>query len=824
MSYSTSAEFYIRTFTPEDLQKAIKIAKEYAGIQLSTTCYDDGLAADTTHIYMDDALPLLSDLIYAIMAEVPNCLILYDVTGFESVVGMTDYYAGAKFPGEKEEICLWSHDLGEEEDYYDEEDDEYCEGTSGADYDEDDECYEETRNACFEKSLKSIKDVFSYIERTGAKVSERQAFDIFNIFEKGDVFDSRSENWGMENLVLTELPKIIPIEGTAYEGRNERIEKVEVGDRLILEADYDNEFYDPVAIEVLNDKKESLGYLVEKTDCELEDLAKVLNKVEASVESVTPLSARRKNAKYALLDVKIVLKEHEKNILNFTQCQKETSYGNSVAITGQFVNGGTVDLEVTGKRIDDIENQSDDELPRFEEIADIASNKKREAMQQRLLQLSEQRKQCAAKERDSEVKTYIQQLKTRAEKNYNKLITALEKRQNIMSQQSFESLLDPKLLKHFSLMEEDVQEYGNYIGRMVSEVMEKFLDVYEETSSTILYDMISTTEEAIDDVNDFRVDFEDVGGYLEYEWSETCGYELLKQNLQNMKQSLEQANDSQKWSSAQEEEYERLEYALNNDIAEEDVDKHKTYFAGCGRMGTAKTEAEYKEAVQLFKQIPGYLDADELKEKSEQAGKRAKELENAQRRYSAAQYKMETVKKSYDEQLLLASEQEKICNNLAEEVAKKRETCPEDKQSIEEKYGLEIARVNEKIQVCSGNIKCLSKEVAQASEELSELPFFSMGKKKELQSRIVTLNAQCDNEKQHSKLLENEKDNLIKNRESMLDKLAQEVAYAQRELGTANDWYAELKGKLENTEAELRDAKKQYEVAKKELETLDSFN
>lgn len=824
MSYSTCAEFYVRTFTPEDLQKAIKIAKEYSGISLSTTCYDDGLAADNTLIYIDDAVALLNDLVYAIMDEVPNCLIFYNSSGFESVTGTSDYYADVKFPSAQEVICLACCDLGEEEDYYDEEDDEYCEGSSGADYDEDDEYCEETRYVCFGKSLKSIKDVFSYIERTGAKVNESQAFDIFNIFGKGDMFDPGSENWGMENLVLAELPKIIPIEGTAYEGRNERIEKVEVGDRLILEADYDNEFYDPVAIEVLNDKKQSLGYLVEKNDCELEDLAKVLDKVEASVESVTPLSARRKNAKYALLDVKIVLKEHEKNTLNFIQCQKETSYGNNVAITGQFVNRGMVDLEVTWKRIVDIENQPDDELLRFEEIADIASNKKREAMQQRLLQFSEQRKQYAAKERDSEVKTYIQQFKTRAEKNYNKLIAALEKRQNIMSQQSFDSLLDPKLLKHFSLMEEDVQEYGNYIGRMVSEVMEKFLDVYEETSSTILYDMISTTEEAIDDVNDFRVDFEDVGGYLEYEWPETCGYELLKQNLQNMKQSLEQANDSQKWSSAQEEEYERLEYALNNDIAEEDVDKHKTYLAGCGHMGTAKTEAEYKEAEQLFKQIPGYLDADELKEKSEQAGKRAKEVENVQRRYSAAQYKMETVKKSYDEQLLLASEKEKICNNLAEEVAKKRETYPEDKQSIEEKYGLEIARVNDKIQVCDENIERLNKEVAQASEELSELPFFSMGKKKELQSRIVTLNAQCDNEKQHSKLLEDEKDNLNKNRESMLDKLAQEVAYAQRELETANDWYAELKGKLENAEAELRDAKKQYEVAKKELEALDSFN
>lgn len=61
--------------------------------------------------------------------------------------------------------------------------------------------------------------------------------------------------------MMEKLPCVVPIEGTGYAGRSERIEHVKEGDKLILKADTDNEFYDPVAIEVFNEKNESLGYL-----------------------------------------------------------------------------------------------------------------------------------------------------------------------------------------------------------------------------------------------------------------------------------------------------------------------------------------------------------------------------------------------------------------------------------------------------------------------------------------------------------------------------------------------------------------------------------
>ena len=114
------------------------------------------------------------------------------------------------------------------------------------------------------------------------------------------------------------LPIIKSIEGTAYEGRNARIENVKVGDPLILKADYHNPYY-TVAIEVFNMQLETLGYLntvypVDDNNKYLEwlslsQIAKHIDKLEAKVASVTPLSQRRNNAKYALMDVKLSLKE-----------------------------------------------------------------------------------------------------------------------------------------------------------------------------------------------------------------------------------------------------------------------------------------------------------------------------------------------------------------------------------------------------------------------------------------------------------------------------------------------------------------------------------
>ena len=108
---------------------------------------------------------------------------------------------------------------------------------------------------------------------------------------------------------IDNLPVIISIEGTEREGRNERIEHVKAGDKLILKADFDNEYYYPVAIEVFNSDNQSLGYLRELYEAPLKSIADILDEIDAYAESVTPLSARRKNAKYALMDVKLVPKE-----------------------------------------------------------------------------------------------------------------------------------------------------------------------------------------------------------------------------------------------------------------------------------------------------------------------------------------------------------------------------------------------------------------------------------------------------------------------------------------------------------------------------------
>lgn len=103
-------------------------------------------------------------------------------------------------------------------------------------------------------------------------------------------------------------PMTRPIEGTGYEGRNARIEFVNVGDPLLLKADYESRFYSPVAIEVFNARGESLGYLADGWLAgSLEEIAKHLDVLKARVASVTPLSKRTKRAKYALMDVELYL-------------------------------------------------------------------------------------------------------------------------------------------------------------------------------------------------------------------------------------------------------------------------------------------------------------------------------------------------------------------------------------------------------------------------------------------------------------------------------------------------------------------------------------
>lgn len=110
------------------------------------------------------------------------------------------------------------------------------------------------------------------------------------------------------NQLAQEFPISQDIEGTHYMGRIPRIEHMKVGDPLVLAADWQSEWFDPVCIEVFNAAGETLGNLHERFSPTLSgnrELACLLPHLTATVETVTPKSKRRKNAKYALMDVRM---------------------------------------------------------------------------------------------------------------------------------------------------------------------------------------------------------------------------------------------------------------------------------------------------------------------------------------------------------------------------------------------------------------------------------------------------------------------------------------------------------------------------------------
>ena len=107
--------------------------------------------------------------------------------------------------------------------------------------------------------------------------------------------------------LVLDFPCTKPISGTHHLGRAGRIEHVKVGDSLILAADWNCEFFDPAGIEVFNEQGETLGYLEGVIGPMRGALALILPHVTATVESVTPLSKRKKGSKYALMDVHMEL-------------------------------------------------------------------------------------------------------------------------------------------------------------------------------------------------------------------------------------------------------------------------------------------------------------------------------------------------------------------------------------------------------------------------------------------------------------------------------------------------------------------------------------
>lgn len=80
---------------------------------------------------------------------------------------------------------------------------------------------------------------------------------------------------------------------------NDRIELMSVGDELSLKkVTKDGE----VSFEVLNMRGEKIGNFWTEHN---KSLAKMLNNVKVTVNTVTPLSARRKGSKYATMTIRL---------------------------------------------------------------------------------------------------------------------------------------------------------------------------------------------------------------------------------------------------------------------------------------------------------------------------------------------------------------------------------------------------------------------------------------------------------------------------------------------------------------------------------------
>lgn len=108
--------------------------------------------------------------------------------------------------------------------------------------------------------------------------------------------------------ILRLLPDVLPIEGTGYLGRAERVEKLNEGERLVVAGDWNNDNFGSVCLEVFNDRGETLGNLSIREDSEYASmLARVLPHLIVSAEKITPVSKRRKGSKYPLLDVRLEL-------------------------------------------------------------------------------------------------------------------------------------------------------------------------------------------------------------------------------------------------------------------------------------------------------------------------------------------------------------------------------------------------------------------------------------------------------------------------------------------------------------------------------------
>ena len=103
-----------------------------------------------------------------------------------------------------------------------------------------------------------------------------------------------------------ELILYFDLQGTRYEGRSERIEKVKTGDRVILKRDVTNVF-DQNSFLIMTEKGWDIGYMPSELSAALAPLydAEELCFDASCISYVEPISVRSRYAEQAIVFVKL---------------------------------------------------------------------------------------------------------------------------------------------------------------------------------------------------------------------------------------------------------------------------------------------------------------------------------------------------------------------------------------------------------------------------------------------------------------------------------------------------------------------------------------
>lgn len=162
---------------------------------------------------------------------------------------------------------------------------------------------EEITISAYEEYTVSYYRAYTYNLKTKKYTSQEEGYEFESEGSGGYLLLSDLDSCDIKYGNL-DLDYSISLSGTQYEGRNERIEKVKVGDPVELVREPDN-IYDKNAINVRN-AEGSLGHLAADASSVL---APYLDDdsitYEAVVSEVTPLSKRSSRCKNALISIHI---------------------------------------------------------------------------------------------------------------------------------------------------------------------------------------------------------------------------------------------------------------------------------------------------------------------------------------------------------------------------------------------------------------------------------------------------------------------------------------------------------------------------------------